>query len=706
MDKSKELRKLENFTTPSGPVVLVILDGVGIYPKPGFHGNSIELAHPKNFSKWMDKAKSENKYCQLKAHGPAVGLPTNDDMGNSEVGHNAMGAGQVYAQGAKLVNLSIEDKSMFQSEIWGKLVSNLAKSPKNGKPGATLHLIGLLSDGNVHSHILQLFGMLEQAKRENVKRVRVHPILDGRDVDPTSAPKYIAMLEGKLAELSKDGFDYRIASGGGRMYVTMDRYFSDWNVVRRGYYAHTHGIIHDDVYGSGFFLGYPGYFFNSKQAIETARSIGKNGLRGQKETELLKALFKDEKVNKKTLSEQDNKDLKEKSKQYFEHVYNFNVALQKKIWDSIKQGYKDKSQGEANNPDFIQNLAADLMLSSDIMDLQNKINEDREQIATLKGLTVDELKTEFNNRMTEAASKQNFEMTDQVNPPWVIVDENLEPVGKMVDGDSVIFFNFRGDRAIEISMAYEQGDEFTAFERGVRPKILYAGLLRYDGDLGIPANYLVPPPQIKNTSSQYLCQMGITTFAIAETHKYGHVTYFWNGNRSGYIDEKLEKYHEVKSEPSEMIQGHPEMKAVEVKDEVVKQINSGNYKYIRVNFANGDMVGHTGDVEASTKAVKCVSDCLDEVIDAAMNKKGVVIVTADHGNCEEMFEKNGKTPKTAHTLNPVPFFIIDSEPDKRKYVVSTEGIETPGIANVAATLINMLGFHAPEFYEKSLIKFE
>jgi bisphosphoglycerate-independent phosphoglycerate mutase (AlkP superfamily) len=706
MNFTKQLAKLEKYQPPEGPVVLIILDGVGIYPKPGFIGNSVELAYPKNFSKWIEKAKSENKYCQLKAHGPAVGLPTDDDMGNSEVGHNAMGAGQIYAQGAKLVNLSIEQKTMFKSEVWDKMVLSLAKSPKNGKPGATLHLIGLLSDGNVHSHINQLFGILEQAKHDNVKRVRVHPLLDGRDVDPKSAPKYINMLEQKLKELSVGGFDYRIASGGGRMYVTMDRYFSDWNVVRRGYYAHTHGIIHDDVYGNGFFIGYPGYFFNSMQAIETARLIGGNALKAQKEMELLKAIFKDEKINKKTLSEQEKNSLKEVSKQYWNAVYQLNLELQNKIWNTIKQKYLNKTSESQSNGDFLTTTIAELSVSPDLKDLQSQIDSLKSKIAELKGLTVEDLKGELKKKMDEVMAKQNFEMTDQVNPPWVIVDEKLEPIGKMEDGDSVIFYNFRGDRAIEISMAYEQGDEFKGFDRGKRPNINYAGLLRYDGDLGIPKNYLVPPPQIENTSGQYLCNMGIKTFAIAETHKFGHVTYFWNGNRSGYINEALEKYTEIKSEPSEMIQGHPEMMAVEVKDEVIKQIESGKYQYIRINFANGDMVGHTGDVNAATRAVRCVSDCVDEIIELVLKKKGVVIVTADHGNCEEMFEKNGKTPKTSHTLNPVPFFIIESEPEKRKYHVSTEGIQTPGIANVAATLMNILGFQAPDFYEKTLIKFD
>jgi len=542
MKQCLSLVKHPKFNGRKGPLLLIIMDGIGIGKE--YEGNAVYLAKTPN----LDRLFKSELFTTLQAHGTAVGLPTDEDMGNSEVGHNALGAGRIFAQGAKRVNLAIEDGSLFEGEVWKKLTENCLKN--NSK----LHFIGLLSDGNVHSHIDHLFSLIKKASEIGIKKVRVHPLLDGRDVPEKSAFIYIDRLENFLEEYRKKGFDYRIASGGGRMVTTMDRYFADWNIVKRGYDAHVHGIGRQ--------------FRSAREAVET--------------------------------------------------FYN-----------------------------------------------------------------------------------EDPKITDQYLPSFVIVQDG-KPVGKIEDGDSVIFFNFRGDRAIEISMAFEY-DDFPYFDRGKRPRILYAGMMEYDGDLHIPKNYLVSPPMIDRTVSEYLCGERITSFAISETQKFGHVTYFWNGNKSGYVDETLETYIEI---PSDKIQFDkaPKMKAYEITEKAIELLKSGKYKFGRINFANGDMVGHTGVLEAAIVAVETVDECVGRLISTVNELGGITIVTADHGNADEMFTiKNGKKEvKTAHTLNPVPFVIVDSG-YKGEYRMAN--LPRKGLTNVAATICNLLGFEKPEEYDPSLIEF-
>jgi 2,3-bisphosphoglycerate-independent phosphoglycerate mutase len=542
MKQCLSLVKHPKFNGRKGPLLLIIMDGIGIGKE--YEGNAVYLAKTPN----LDRLFKSELFTTLQAHGTAVGLPTDEDMGNSEVGHNALGAGRIFAQGAKRVNLAIEDGSLFEGEVWKKLTENCLKN--NSK----LHFIGLLSDGNVHSHIDHLFSLIKKASEIGIKKVRVHPLLDGRDVPEKSALIYIDRLENFLEEYRKKGFDYRIASGGGRMVTTMDRYFADWNIVKRGYDAHVHGIGRQ--------------FRSAREAVET--------------------------------------------------FYN-----------------------------------------------------------------------------------EDPKITDQYLPSFVIVQDG-KPVGKIEDGDSVIFFNFRGDRAIEISMAFEY-DDFPYFDRGKRPRILYAGMMEYDGDLHIPKNYLVSPPMIDRTVSEYLCGERITSFAISETQKFGHVTYFWNGNKSGYVDETLETYIEI---PSDKIQFDkaPKMKAYEITEKAIELLKSGKYKFGRINFANGDMVGHTGVLEAAIVAVETVDECVGRLISTVNELGGITIVTADHGNADEMFTiKNGKKEvKTAHTLNPVPFVIVDSG-YKGEYKMAN--LPRKGLTNVAATICNLLGFEKPEEYDPSLIEF-
>lgn len=541
--------KKNGYTSCEGPVLIMVMDGVGI--SESAEGNAVLNAYTPT----LDRLMRECPNTLLKAHGTAVGLPSDADMGNSEVGHNAIGAGQIFSQGAKLVSQAIESGAIFQGKGWTEIRQNcISKS-------SALHFIGLFSDGNVHSHIDHLKAMIRQAKREGVKTVRVHILLDGRDVGETSALDYVLPFEAFLDELRDDSFDVKIASGGGRMFITMDRYEADWSMVERGWYTHV--------------LGEGRYFASAREAIETLRNETK-------------------------------------------------------------------------------------------------------------------------------AIDQNL--------PAFVIAENGKPVGTIKDGDSVVFFNFRGDRAIEITRAFEEAD-FNGFDRKRWPRVAYAGMLQYDGDLHIPKRYLVNPPSIKNTMGEYLARTGVTQLAIAETQKFGHVTYFWNGNNSGKFDDTLETYVEI---PSDIIpfEQRPWMKAAEITDKVIGLLNTGNFKAARLNFANGDMVGHTGDYQAAGIAVETVDLCIGRLLPVIKKLGGVALITADHGNADEMFEIDKKTKKakrdangnykakTSHTLNKVPFIIYDPV-HSGKYVLKKGEF---GLANIAATTVNLLGYEAPEMWESSMIE--
>ncbi|OGR56877.1 MAG: phosphoglycerate mutase (2,3-diphosphoglycerate-independent) [Elusimicrobia bacterium GWA2_69_24] len=535
-----KLGTLAGYRKFPGPLVTVIMDGMGI--GQGDASDGLHVSHMPV----LGALRHEPLSIRLRAHGRAVGLPSDDDMGNSEVGHNALGAGRVFAQGAKLVGAAIASGKIFQSAAWQKV-------RERGLAGGTVHLIGMISDGNVHSHLDHLYALLEACAREGVRRVRVHALLDGRDVGEKSALDYVLPLEKRLAESSREGRDFRIASGGGRMVTTMDRYNADWSVVERGWKAHV--------------LGEGRAFASAAEAVRT----------------------------------------------YY-----------------------------AEDP----------------------------------------------------------RLTDQYMGSFVVAEAG-RPVGTVQDGDSVVFFNFRGDRAIEISRAFEE-EGFHAFDRKRVPDVFYAGMMQYDGDANIPRRYLVEPPAIDRTLGQYLCAAGVTSFATSETQKFGHVTYFWNGNNSGYIDEGLERYVEI---PSDRVTFdlRPWMKAAEITDEVLSAVQGGGRKFIRLNFANGDMVGHTGVVPAIRIAVECVDLCLGRIAAEVERAKGVLMVTADHGNADRMFtEKNGqRTPFVAHTLNPVPFIVKDYSGANAWELA---GVEQPGLSNVAATVCTLLGYQPPEDYDPSLLR--
>ena len=550
---TKKLEKLKNFDGVQGPVLTIVMDGVGLAP------NTVSNAVAGAYTPNLDALMKNYPMVTLKAHGTAVGLPSDDDMGNSEVGHNALGAGQVFAQGAKLVSNSIESGKMFTSATWQELVANVKAN------NSTLHFLGLFSDGNVHSHIDHLKAMLKQAKAEGVSTVRVHILLDGRDVGETSALDYILPFEDFLASLNGDGFDARIASGGGRMQITMDRYEANWKMVEEGWKTHV--------------LGLGRQFCCAAKAVQTYR---------------------------------------------------------------------------------------------------------------------DELK-----------------VIDQDLPAFVIAEDG-KPVGTVEDGDSVIFYNFRGDRSIEISRAFDAKEgEFDKFDRVRVPAVVYAGMLEYDGDLHIPNKYLVSPPEITNTMGEYLAAMGVPVLAISETQKYGHVTYFWNGNKSGKFDEELEDYIEI---PSDVVpfEQRPWMKCAEITDKLIECLKSGKYKYLRVNFPNGDMVGHTGSLAATRCSMEALDLQLGRILPVLDTLGGVALITADHGNADEMYEmdkksglpktdKNGNyKAKTSHTLNPVPCIVYDNTSAKEHYTVKLDG--SFGLSNVAATTVNLLGYKAPEMWDDSIIE--
>ncbi len=521
----------------SEKVVLIVMDGVG-FSKTGL-GDAVTLANTPT----LDKLLKERPNTRLKAHGDAVGLPTDDDMGNSEVGHNALGCGQIYSQGAKLVNESILSGKIYESEAWKEVSSNCVSK------GSALHFIGLLSDGNVHSNISHLFSMLEKAKECGIKSVHIHILLDGRDVPATSALTYVDALEEKLASLNDGTFSADIASGGGRMKITMDRYQADWNMVKLGWDAHVRGLGRQ--------------FASAKEAIETYRS-----------------------------------------------------------------------------------------------EIDGVIDQDL---------------------------------------PAFIIAKDGKPVGTINDGDSVILYNFRGDRALELSMAFDY-DDFDKFDRGPKPDVVYAGMLQYDGDLKLPARYLVNPPEIKDTLSELLVSHGMTQFAVSETQKYGHVTYFWNGNRSGKFSDELETFMEIPSD-NVSFDERPWMKSAEITDAVIDAMKSGKYDFIRCNYPNGDMVGHTGSLDATITAVASVDLGIARVLKVADELGITVLITADHGNADEMLEKNKKGEvqvRTAHSLNPVPFIIYSD----KEYTIKDGKY---GLANVAPTVAALFGLKPFDSWEESMI---
>ncbi|MCO4760895.1 MAG: 2,3-bisphosphoglycerate-independent phosphoglycerate mutase [Myxococcales bacterium] len=541
-------------TTARGPLVIAIMDGVGIGRKD--EGDAVFQADTPH----LDALWQQPGTRHLRAHGQAVGLPSDGDMGNSEVGHNALGAGRVVRQGAALVNDAFASGALFSGDCWQWLTADLAQS------GATLHLCGLLSDGNVHAHIDHVFALIDGAAAAGVHRVRIHALADGRDVADPSYERYLTALDAHLAPHVAAGLDYRLASGGGRMVVTMDRYEADWSIVERGWRAHVRGLA----------PRYPSW-----QAALTA------------------------------------------------------------------------------------------------------------------------------------LRKQSGGQSDQTVGPFCIGDEFGLANGSVRDGDSFILWNFRGDRAIELSRAFEEKSEFSGFERGPLAKVRFAGMMQYDGDLHLPRRFLVAPPTIDKTLSEYVLAAGLHSLAVSETQKFGHVTYFWNGNRSEPLHPTLDEWIEIPSDRVSFDQA-PAMKAAEITDVVLAALSRDTPPdIIRLNWANGDMVGHTGDFAATRVAMETVDREVGRLVAAVQAAGGVLLLTADHGNADGMWmrAKDG-TPtigpdgvpqaKTSHTLAPVPFSLVDGRAAQRWQLRQDQ--PEAGLSNVAATALAVLGLPVPPHMDAPLVE--
>ena len=533
------------------PLVLVVMDGVGVGPADQF--DAVATAATPT----LDQLREAGVYLEILASGTHVGLSSDSDMGNSEVGHNTMGAGRIIPQGAKRV-----DDAVLGGEIWEGAWRDVVTQATTSD--GTLHLIGLLSDGNVHSSWEHLMLLLDHAKSDGVTRVRLHTLFDGRDVEDRTADQYAARLEEALSSRTADtDLDWAIASGGGRMVTTMDRYDANWGVVEAGWRAHVQG---------------------------TARPFG--------------------------------------------------------------------SVGEA----------------------------------------IDVLRQETPG------------ISDQLLEAFTIVDDVGTPIGRVRDGDAVVIFNFRGDRAIELTRAFVEGPDFTGFDRGAVPDVFFAGMTLYDGDTNMPPVRLVQPPTITDTVSEVIARAGLRQLAASETQKYGHMTYFWNGNRSDPFNPDTETYIDIPSDQIEFDKA-PRMKAAETADYVVKALQEGGYDFLRSNLAGGDMVGHTGNFDATVLAVEAVDSAVGVIAQAVHDAGGCLVVTADHGNAEDMVERDKQgqprtSPdgqplwKTAHSTNPVPLYIVDYSDQEW---AAAPGVDAPGLSNLAATLLTLLGLQVPENYRPSLV---
>lgn len=531
--------------TYKGPVVLAVLDGVGLSSKTD--GNAVKQAH----TEFLDLAAEKYKATALAASGNAVGI-IDGSMGNSEVGHNALGSGQIVKQGILRINEEIESGKIWNSAAWKDIISRVREF------NSTLHFAGIFSDGNVHSSIYHLERMIDQAYHEGVEKIRIHLVLDGRDVPPQSAEKYIADLEAFLAAFNGRP-DYRIASGGGRMVFVADRYENDWGVVKSGWNAIVNG----------------------------------------------------------------------------EAEYYFPSAL-----DAIK---------------FFR--------------------------------------------------AQDSSIQDQYIPPFVITEDE-KPVGPVNDGDCFIYYDFRADRAIEIAQAFTYNDfpyfdrtyhDRTGAEKHGKPDVYFAGLTEYNSDTHVPEHRLVEPIHIENSLNQVLSKHDISQLAVSETVKFGHITYYFNGN--SYEKAKGEDYIEI---PSDTVpfDARPWMKSAETADIVIDNLDK--YRFIRMNFPGGDMVGHFAELEPTITAIEAIDIALSRIAKKVDELGGVLVITADHGNAEELLDKDGNS-KTAHTTNPVPFIIYDNTDNKNLYKFAK--IKNPGLSNVAPTLANMLGIESlPAEWHDSLIK--
>jgi len=504
------------------PVMLIVLDGWGIGKE--YKGNAVYLANTPNF----DKLKDRFPNTQLNASGLAVGLPEGQ-MGNSEVGHLNIGAGRIVYQELTKITKSIEDGEFFKKEEFLEAIENAKKN--NSK----LHLMGLVSDGGVHSHNTHLYALLELCAREDFKNVYVHAFLDGRDVPPTIGKKHLSELQHKIEEIGVG----KIATVSGRYYA-MDR---------------------------------------------------------------------------------------------------------DKRWDRTKLAYEGMVLGKGN----------------------------------MDECPIEAVQKSYDNGVN-----------DEFVVPTVIIEEG-KPIATIDSGDSVIFFNFRPDRARQITRAIVD-EEFNGFERDKKVETFFVTMTEYDKTIeNVHVAFKTEMP--KNTLGEYVSSLGLTQLRIAETEKYAHVTFFFNGGRE--VPFKNEDRVLIPSPKVATYDLKPEMSAIEVKNEVLNRLNQDKYDLIILNFANPDMVGHTGKLEAAIKAIETVDMCLGEIVDLLLKIGGRALITADHGNAEMMIDETDNSPVTSHTINKVPLILVGEEKVKLR-----NGI----LADIAPTLLDIMGLEKPkEMTGESLI---
>lgn len=497
--------------------MLMILDGWGINPRR--QGNAVSLAGTPNLNKLM----AEYPHTRLRCHGDNVGLP-DGFMGNSEVGHLNIGSGRIVYQNLMRINQSIKNGGFFDNATLNSVMSDVNAAD------AALHLMGLVSDGGVHSHIEHIYALLKLAQKRAVARVYVHVILDGRDTPPDSGAGFVAHLND---EIKKTGIG-KIATICGRYYA-MDR-DSRWDRTEKAYRLYSRG-------------------------------------KGFKETDPVVA---------------------------------------------VKNAY-------------------------------------------------------------------HRDETDEFVKPIVITDENGKPVARFQNGDGIIFFNFRADRARQITRVFTDSD-FDAFQRKFLPQLSQlVCMTAYDENFTLPVVF--PSGHMDEILGEVISRRGLSQLRIAETEKYAHVTYFFNGGEEKPFP--LEDRALIPSPRDIPTYDHrPEMSALQVTKEVIKQINTNKYRFIVLNFANMDMVGHTGVLEAAIKACRTVDGCVQRIVTAVREQNGVLMITADHGNAEMMIDENGRV-HTAHTLNPVPFILVD---DTRKKIRLKPGI----LADIAPTILEIMNIGKPD----------
>lgn len=501
------------------PLVLLVLDGWGIGKNPAI--SAIEKANLPFYRNLL----KEYSYTELEASGEAVGLPEGQ-MGNSEVGHLNLGAGRIVYQNYSRINKAIKDGALFENSVLLNVMNSANKS--------ALHLLGLVSDGGVHSHLNHLYALIDLAVSKKVKKIFVHAFMDGRDTLPTSGIGFIQQLEAFISNKPS----VSIATVSGR-YWAMDR-DRRWDRIKRAYDA----II-------------------------------------------------------------------------------------------LSKGERARSAEEAVNQSY------------------------------------------------------KFNKTDEFIKPAVIYND-LKPVGRIEDGDSVIFFNFRADRARELTMALTE-EGFSAFKRKKVPKLnFYATMTLYDEKFTFPVVF--PPMKLKNILGEVISEHNLRQLRIAETEKYAHVTYFFNGGaETSFPGEDRCLIPSPKDIPTYDLK--PEMSAYKVTEEVIKRAGESKYNFILLNFANPDMVGHTGVMEAAIKACEAINKCLEKIVTKVLETGGISVITADHGNCEEMMD--GNHPYTAHTTNYVPFILV-----KKGIRLRDKGI----LADVAPTILDLMQIKKPEeMTGKSLI---